>query len=530
MKSILIFSPPGFSPFVPTSAGPSLVGYLKSKGIRADEMDLNSNFIAEISKETFKSPFSIDNLIPFHKVALDYFNKVDLSAIYNKSTLDLKISDLLELPNSFLSQNIINQLDNSLFDEFDIFGISITVTRQLYSALIIAQQIKQYNPNKKIVLGGSAISSLFEQILHTPEIFKYFDYIVKGDGCIPLIEILQNKPKNQVHSIAFLENENVYFNNLAKVPDDLYFYQPFYQNKYLKNYPKPLILGIPTHVGCYYSKCSFCDYGTVHSYKYKFCGVNNLISNIQQLTNNLDIHGFHFIGTGLLPKHLLELSNAINQNKLNIKWSAESLTSEFSLAISESLKKSNCIKLEFGLESASLRIREFLNKSYKIADFRKTLENFRSVDFKFSTINLILLFPIGDYSDLDCTFDFLKDFEDIIFYTHQSSKLDIRGYNDYYKTLHNFTNTVVSARPNTLIRDFPYSVDFSQLDYWNNKFKTLKIAGHYDWKRCLDESLVDLVGYSAHSNPNSWETMRQNVKSLENVLSDFIQKSNYFAW
>jgi len=45
MKSILLFSPPGFSPFVPTSAAPTIASYLQAKGFYAEEIDLNSHFI-----------------------------------------------------------------------------------------------------------------------------------------------------------------------------------------------------------------------------------------------------------------------------------------------------------------------------------------------------------------------------------------------------------------------------------------------------------------------------------------------------
>jgi len=530
MKSILIFSPPGFSPFVPTSAGPTLISYLKSKGIRADEIDLNSNFIAEISNNTFKNPFSIDNLIPFHNVALDFFNKVDLSTIYNKSTLELNISDLFELPNSYLSQNIINQLDNSIFDEFDVFGISITVSRQLYSALIIAQQIKQYNPNKKIVLGGSAISSLFEQILHTPEIFKYFDYIVKGDGSIPLIEILQDKPKSQIHSIAFLEQNKVYFNNLSKLPNDLYSYPPFYQEKYLKNYPKPLLLGIPTHVGCFYGKCAFCDYGTVSSYKYNYCGTSPIINIIEHFTNNFNVNGFYFTGAGMHPNDFENLANEINKRDLKIKWSAESLTVKFSEQNATAIKKSGCINLDFGLESASPKIRDFLNKGIKIETFHETLKTFRNIDFRASTINLILLHPIGNIHELDETLDFLKEYQDIIFHTHQSAKLDLRGYNEYYKTLHNFTETVVTARPDTLIRDFAYTTESNLLDYWLSKYKELKISGHFDWKKCADVSLIDHALYISHNSNELWEQMRKALKEMDNFNLSPEQIKSYNAW
>lgn len=530
MKSILIFSPPGFSPFVPTSAGPTIAAYLQAKGICAEEIDLNSNFVSKISNGVFNSYFSTENLLLFHQVALEFSDFVDLSKIYKKSMLDLTLDDLFDLPNSFLGDYVISELDSNVIKDFDVIGISITVTRQLYSALLIARFVKENYPNKLIVLGGSAISSLFEQITYAPKFFDFFDYVVKADGCIPLLEILNDYPKNKIHSIAYRDNDLVFFNNLSKLPDDLYFYPPYYQLKHLKNYPKPLLLGIPTHVGCYYAKCAFCDYGTVGSYKYNHCGSNPLIKTIESFKNNLNVDGFYFMGAGMHPKDFKSLAQSINERDLNIKWSAESLTVKFSHDAVTEIKNSGCINLDFGLESASPVIRDFLNKGIKIETFKETLNVFREVDFKSTTVNLILTYPVGEKKELDETLDFLREYQDIIFHAHQSSKLDLRGYNDYYYTLHNYSETVVSARPTTLIRDFPYPIDDTLLDYWLEQFKPLKISGHFDWKRCADVSLIDHALYISHQSDTAWDSMRNSLKNMDNFLLPPEQNKSYHAW
>lgn len=443
-------------------------------------------------------------MIPFHQIALDFFDYVDLAKIYQKSMLDLTLDDLFDLPSSFLGDYVISQLDNHVIDKFDVIGISITVTRQLYSALLIAQFVRQHYPNKLIVLGGSAISSLFEQITYSTKFFDFFDYVVKSDGCIPLMEILNDYPKNKIHSIAYRENNQVFFNNLSKLPDDLYFYTPYYQSKYLENYPKPLLLGVPTHVGCYYAKCAFCDYGTVGAYKYNHCGTTPLINTIETLLDKFNVNGFYFTGAGMHPKDFKALAQSINHRQLNIKWSAESLAVKFPYESALEIKKSGCINLDFGLESASPVIRDFLNKGIKVETFRETLKTFREVDFKSTTVNLILTYPIGTQQELDETLTFLSEYQDVIFHAHQSSKLDLRGYNEYYYTLHNYTDNVVSGRSNTLIRDFPYPTDENLLNYWLEKFKHLAISGHFDWKRCADVSLIDHALYVSHNSSVTW--------------------------
>lgn len=529
MQSILMYSPPGFSPFVPTSAGATLVAYLKNNNVRAEEVDLNSGFVKQLSGNTFNSFFNPTNIIDFHNVALLFFDEVDLSKIYSKSTLELTLNDLLTLPESRLSNYLKNSLDYNQIENFEVIGISITVTRQLYSALIIAKLIKEKYPNKKIVLGGSALSSLFEQITHFTKIFDYFDYVVKGDGSIPLIEISKSYPPEKIHSIAYRKDDIVYFNNLSKLPQDLYAYLPEYNNVYLRNYPKPLLLGIPTHVGCYYGKCAFCDYGTVSAYKYNFCGTDALTDIIEKAILKYGVNGFYFTGAGMLPKDFGNLGQAIINKGLDVKWSAESLTVKYTEKQVQQIKNSGCINLDFGLESASEKIRAFLNKGFKIEAFNETLELFRQNDFRNSTMNLILLHPIGNKKDLDDTLQFLENNQDIIFHTHQSPKLDLRGYNDYYHILHKHTNQVVSGRADTLIRDFPYNTDNELLDYWLTEFKKLKISGHTDWKRCADVSLIDHSLYISQKSKKDWENMRKTLKAMDNLTTNDKNQS-YSAW
>jgi hypothetical protein len=457
MKSILFFSPPGFSFAAPSPAVPTLLGYLRAKDIQADEIDLNSKLVGSLVGNLNQQPIVPEQLPLLNHLAKNYSNQVDLATIYNKNGAELSLEEMLEIPQSeigdFIQQEIMNYYDD--IKAYDVIGISVTVTRQLYAALVIAKMVKMLFPQKPVVLGGSAILSLFERIIYTPQLFDYFDFIVREDGTTPLLEFLNHKPVEQVHSIVYQQNRKVYLNNLSKLPEDFFSYAPIYQPAFLQNYPKPLVLGVSVHVGCYYGKCAFCDYTTKQSYGYQFCGEDRLVERLEKLQLTLGVDAFHLIGTGIKPIHLKYFASLINEHGLNVKWSAESLAVQFDPETIAKIKQSGYINLDFGLESASQPIRDFFNKGVKIDGFRKTLEAARMQDFRGITCNIILTTPISKKSDLQETFDFLKKYEYVIFHIFQND-LELRVGANYYKTLHYFYDGVVRARADMLVKNFYY--------------------------------------------------------------------------
>lgn len=114
----------------------------------------------------------------------------------------------------------------------DIIGISDWFTNH-DNALLLAKKAKEKNRNCIVVLGGPNASNLGDRIL----INNYFvDYVVNGDGEIPLLEILENKKpqntwyRNELNEIEFNQSgifeinssENFNYNDLFETDIEKY--------------------------------------------------------------------------------------------------------------------------------------------------------------------------------------------------------------------------------------------------------------------------------------------------------------------
>ncbi|MCP4749224.1 MAG: radical SAM protein [Desulfobacteraceae bacterium] len=519
MKSILMFSLPGWSIATPTCAGPMLAGYLKAKGFVADVIDLNSLHIVNFVKGFNNKPISPEQILSLNKIALnDFIEDVDLYSIYGKSELELTLPELINTPSSKLEKFIIGELEKASnhLKKYDIFGISVSLTRQLYSALVVAKTAKEMFPDKTIVIGGSAISPLWEQITNSKKIFDYFDMVIKEDGSTPLLEILNGNPVEEIHSIAYRKDDVIYINNLSKIPNDLYCYPPFYRPEYIKNYPKPLILPIPANIGCWHNKCSFCTYPTAKKYNYKFWGANYIVDQMEHLKFELGVDSFYFTGAGLTPDHFWQVARLINERNLKINWTSESLVSEFSNEIISEMEKSGCTQIDFGLESASMPIRDFLNKGIGLDRFRSTLDTIRKSNFRGVTVNIIISTPVTKKKDLQETLKLLKEYEDIIFFTYQFN-LEIQLSSDYYRTFHNFSEQIIKSRPDTLVKLFPYKLlDDDILSFWREEFGKIKIGGLYTREKRIDGGVVDMALSISNGSRTQWEDMKLLLKNIDN--------------
>lgn len=68
----------------------------------------------------------------------------------------------------------------------------------LYSSIHLAEFIKKYNPNIKLIAGGNTASSFAKEIINN----SCFDYVIRGDAELPLEQILKNNiPDNSFYKI-----------------------------------------------------------------------------------------------------------------------------------------------------------------------------------------------------------------------------------------------------------------------------------------------------------------------------------------
>jgi len=156
----------------------------------------------------------------------------------------------------------------------DIVGFSVYVWNE-QASLRIAQLIKKDNPGCVIVFGGPQVPNCAKDYLND---HRFLDLVCHGEGEIPFLSILRNLEKrswDQVPSVSYRKNDDVFANKRCKRIDDL----ETIPSPYISGVFEPLMKAHPddqwivlleTNRGCPFS-CAFCDWGaSFHNKIYEF--------------------------------------------------------------------------------------------------------------------------------------------------------------------------------------------------------------------------------------------------------------------
>ncbi len=70
-----------------------------------------------------------------------------------------------------------------------------------YSAICLVKEIKSFDKNIKIILGGFTASFFYNEIMNS---YPFIDFLIRGEGEIPLLHLLRNLNKAKFHDIPNL--------------------------------------------------------------------------------------------------------------------------------------------------------------------------------------------------------------------------------------------------------------------------------------------------------------------------------------
>ena len=87
--------------------------------------------------------------------------------------------------------------------EYDYYGITGT-TSIISHAYRIAEIIKRYHPQAKIILGGVHATALPEEALQKTAV----DYVIRGEGEQALVQLLQGAPKETIQGLSYRADES----------------------------------------------------------------------------------------------------------------------------------------------------------------------------------------------------------------------------------------------------------------------------------------------------------------------------------
>ncbi len=129
--------------------------------------------------------------------------------------------------------------------------------------------------------------------------------------------------------------------------------------------------------GCYWGKCTFCDISLDYIKIYEPIAARLLVDRMEQLMQQTGDNGFHFVDEAAPPALMRAVALEILRRKLTVTWWTNiRFEKSFSRDLCLLLKASGCIAVSGGLEVASDRLLQLIDKGVTVAQVAQVTRNF----------------------------------------------------------------------------------------------------------------------------------------------------------
>jgi hypothetical protein len=271
---------------------------------------------------------------------------------------------------------------------------SVPFPGNLYSAFRCAKYIKNHYPNIKIAMGGGFPNTELRSVTDV-RVFQFFDFITLDDGELPIELLSSPNPSEggEFKRTFLLENGQVVYKNNTTKPD----YKqsevgtPDYSDLHLDKYISVIEIANPMHSlwsdgrwnkltmahGCYWGKCTFCDISLDYIKIYEPIAAKLLVDRMEQLIEQTNETGFHFVDEAAPPSLMKALALEIIKRKITVTWWTNiRFEKNFTKDLCLLLKASGCIAVSGGLEVASDRLLALIDKGVTVAQVAQVTRNF----------------------------------------------------------------------------------------------------------------------------------------------------------
>ena len=295
----------------------------------------------------------------------------------------------------------------------NLICFSVPFPGNLYSAFRCAKYIKAYFPHIKIEMGGGFPNTELRS-LSDVRVFEFFDYICLDDGELPLELVVQNCQSDD-SLIATINNNNNFSNDSASekeykrtfiLENGKVVYKnnttrkdykqsevgtPDYSNLQLDQYISVIEIVNPMHRmwsdgrwnkltmahGCYWGKCTFCDISLDYIGLYEPVAARTIVDRMQELCEKTGQSGFHFVDEAAPPALMREVALEILRRQMVVTWWTNiRFEKSFTFDLCQLLKASGCIAVSGGLEVASDRLLQLIDKGVTVEQVAIVTDNF----------------------------------------------------------------------------------------------------------------------------------------------------------
>ena len=292
----------------------------------------------------------------------------------------------------------------------DMVAMSI-MTFNLLDALRTAKVLKLENPSLKVCLGGPHVNLYPKETLSLPEI----DYVVFGEGerIFTRLTLALEKEEESLSAINGLgwKKNNVPYINPAETElldlDKL----PFPARHLVDVSSYQHIIGegrqfftIQATRGCP-AACTFCD---IRKTKFRIRSPESVVDEIEELVK-MGVDDLFFVDDTITidKNNVLAICNLIVERKIKINFKISARVDTINPEVLAALKKSGCYRIHFGIESATPKHLQYLQKGQTPEKVERAIKMTRNANIGFFAYMMIGI-PHETKEEMFATVDFAK--------------------------------------------------------------------------------------------------------------------------
>lgn len=312
-------------------------------------------------------------------------------------------------PDFFFFSKINNILKDVIKEQPTMIGISVVQMQRKISVWVCEKLRRNFNYKGTIFLGGSDVTYYKEKYLTN---FECIDYAIyqEGESSLPqFIEYINGKIAiEDVPNLIYRKKGEIVIND-SLTPCTFDKIVPDFSDLNLQLY---LTHALPMQIsrGCSWGKCTYCKHFRTYGEKYYAGSIQNNIEVIKILMKKYKTNLFHFVDDDFPRVLKNKFCESVISNELDIKWLTYSRLDD--RITYEDLKlwyNAGLRVVEWGLESASQKVLDSVNKGINIDNIKRLLFDANRIGL----LNKLFMFhnlPEENYEDLYTSIQFLKKF------------------------------------------------------------------------------------------------------------------------
>lgn len=352
--------------------------------------------LSEADKAQHLASLFLDDLADYIKLAADprfEFSRYGEKLAASNPSFDALHAELEADPT--VVDEILEEITEELLAKHkpDVVGISVPFSGTVYGALRIGKLLRA----KKIpvLLGGGYCNTELRRVTDA-RLFDYVDFVTLDDGERPLLCLLDyfegKRKKEDLFRTKYREDGVVRDGSAKEV--DIPFREsgtPSYSGLPVDRYvPMFEMLNPVTRLwsgyfwnkltlahGCYWRKCSFCDTTLDYIGRYEAGKAAEIADKMDALAAQTGCGGFHFVDEAAPPAILKALSEELIRRGREYEWWGNiRFDKTFTPELTSLMKKAGCIAVTGGLEVASPRVLQLINKGVSLEQVAKVAKAF----------------------------------------------------------------------------------------------------------------------------------------------------------